>query len=88
MLQEPEQSLANTAEFGDLVDGELDRSLDAPVGIYLQPVAYLDEADWRRDDEFAPPRFLVARRDADRPHSALAGPKGPTNANRRRLRSW
>src|SRR5260370_12529354 len=61
VLDEPKKRLSHAAEFGDFVDGEPDRRLNAPVGILLQPVVRLDEADRRRDHEFAATRLLVAR---------------------------
>jgi len=55
MFKEPKERLPHTAKFGDLVDGEQDRRLDTTVGILLQPVAHLNEADRRRDDQFPAP---------------------------------
>ena len=63
MLQEPQQRLPYATQFGDLVDGQPDRRLDAAIGILLEPVADLHEADRRRNDECAPSRLLVARRE-------------------------
>jgi hypothetical protein len=62
VLEEPQQRLAHAAELGDLVDGEPNCCLDAAVGILFQAVADLHEADRRGDDELAPPRLLVSRR--------------------------
>ena len=63
VLEEPKQRLPHTAKFGDLVDGERDRRLDTTVGILLQPVAHLNEANRRGDDEFTAPCLLIARRE-------------------------
>src|SRR3954471_5831849 len=64
VLQEPEEGLAYAAQFGDLVDGEADRRrLDAPVGVLLQPVADLDEADRGRHDKLAAACLLMACRE-------------------------
>src|SRR4051794_6590581 len=63
VLQEPEEGLASAAQFGDLVDGEADRRLDAPVGVLLQPVADLDEADRGRHDQLAAACLLMACRE-------------------------
>src|SRR3954454_4806047 len=60
VLKEPEEGLAYAAQFGDLVDGEADRRLDAPVGVLLQPVADLDEADRGRNDKLAAACLLMA----------------------------
>src|SRR5258708_3071422 len=62
MLDEPEQGLPDTAEFGDLVEDEDDGLLDAAIGILLEPVADLHEADRGSDDEFAAPGLLIAGR--------------------------
>jgi hypothetical protein len=63
VLQKPEQRLAHAAEFGDLVDGEPDRRLYAPVGIHLEVVTDLDEAHGRRNHEFATTGLLITRRE-------------------------
>src|SRR5260221_11947979 len=55
MLDEPEQGLPDTAEFGHLVEDEDDGFLDTAIGILLEPVADLHEADRGSDDEFAAP---------------------------------
>ena len=57
MLMEPQQGLPRAAEFGHLVEHQRDRPLNAPVGILLEPVAGLHEADRRADDEFAASAF-------------------------------
>src|SRR6202163_2448294 len=62
MLDEPEQGLPDTAEFGDLVEDEDDGFLDTAIGILLEPVADLHEADRGSDDEFAAPGLLIAGR--------------------------
>src|ERR1700688_3600804 len=62
MLDEPEQGLPDTAEFGDLVEDEDDGFLDTAIGILLEPVADLHEADRSSDDEFAAPGLLIAGR--------------------------
>src|SRR3984893_15354771 len=62
MLDEQEQGWPDTAEFGDLVEDEDDGFLDTAIGILLEPVAGLHEADRGSDDEFAAPRLLVAGR--------------------------
>jgi hypothetical protein len=62
VLEEPKKRLPDTAKFGDLVDGECDRRLDTTVGIFLQPVTHLKEADRGGDNEVTTPRFLIARR--------------------------
>src|SRR5258705_205348 len=62
MLDEPEQGLPDTAEFGHLVEGENDGFLDTAIGILLEPVADLHEADRGRDDKFAAPGLLIAGR--------------------------
>ena len=95
MLEKPEQGLSYAAELGDLVDGEPDRRLHAPVGILLQTVADLDEANRRTDDELASPGLLVARR--ERPlaqevelvlvEAALQPPQQPVVALARRIDS-
>jgi hypothetical protein len=51
-------------------DGERCRRLDATIGIFLQQVIHLNEANRRRDDEFAAPCLLIARR-----ASAAAAPQ-------------
>src|SRR5215207_396605 len=63
VLKEPEEGLAYAAQFGDLVDGEADRRLDAPVGVLFQPVAHLDEADRGRNDKLAAACLLMACRE-------------------------
>src|SRR5882724_11290345 len=62
MLDEPEQGLPDTAEFGDLAEDEDDGFLDTAIGILLEPVADLHEADRGSDDEFAAPGLLIAGR--------------------------
>jgi hypothetical protein len=62
MLDKPEQSLPGAAELRHLVEDEGDGFLDTAVGILLKPVAGLDEADWRGNDEFAASRLLVSGR--------------------------
>src|SRR6266849_969881 len=62
MLDEPEQGLPDTAEFGHLVEDEDDGFLDTAIGILLEPVADLHEADRGSDDEFATPGLLIAGR--------------------------
>src|ERR1700693_5874450 len=62
MLDEPEQGLPDTAEFGHLVEDEDDGFLDAAIGILLEPVADLHEADRGSDDKFAAPGLLIAGR--------------------------
>src|ERR1700730_10432689 len=62
MLDEPEQGLPDTAELGDLVEDEDDGFLDTAIGILLEPVADLHEADRGSDDEFAAPGLLIAGR--------------------------
>src|SRR6266478_4939747 len=62
MLDEPEQGLPDTAEFGHLVEDEDDGLLDTAIGILLEPVADLHEADRGSDDEFAAPGLLIAGR--------------------------
>src|ERR1700680_2321884 len=62
MLDEPEQGLPDTAELGDLVEDENDGFLDTAIGILLEPVADLHEADRSSDDEFAAPGLLIAGR--------------------------
>ena len=57
---EPQQRLARAAKFLDLVEDQRDRRLHAPIRILLEAVSGLDEADRRRDDEFAAAGFLVA----------------------------
>ena len=59
MLLEPEQRLARTAEFHDLVENQRDCRLHAPIRVFLETVASLDEADRRRHDELAAASFLV-----------------------------
>src|SRR5258708_1114696 len=61
-LDEPEQGLPDTAEFGHLVEDEDDGFLDTAIGILLEPVADLHEADRGSDDEFAAPGLLIAGR--------------------------
>jgi hypothetical protein len=60
MLDEPEQGLPDTAEFGGLVEDEDDGFPDTAIGILLKPVADLHEADRGSDDEFAAPGLLIA----------------------------
>ena len=62
MRVEPEERLTGAAEFGHLVEDEPDRLLDPAVRILLQPIAGLDEADRCGDDQLAPARLLVTRR--------------------------
>lgn len=62
MLKEPHQGLPSAAEFCDLVEHQSDGFLDAAVGILLEPVPGLHEADRRRNDQFAAPGLLVAGR--------------------------
>src|SRR5712672_1201033 len=62
MLDEPEQGWPDTAEFGHLVEDEDDGFLDTAIGILLEPVADLHEADRGSDDEFATPGLLIAGR--------------------------
>ena len=62
MLDEPEQGLPDTAEFGHLVEDEDDGFLDTAIGILLEPVARLHEANRGGDDKFTPAGLLVARR--------------------------
>src|SRR5258708_7226549 len=59
MLDEPEQGLPDTAEFGDLVGDEDDGLLDPAIGILLAPVADLHETDpaRRRAPEIVIDRF-------------------------------
>ena len=59
---EPQQGLPHAAKFGHLVEHQNDRLLNTPVGILLQPVAGLHEADRRADDKFAASGLLVAGR--------------------------
>src|SRR3984893_1654997 len=56
------KGLPDTAEFGDLVEDEDDGFLDTAIGILLEPVADLHEADRGSDDEFAAPGLLIAGR--------------------------
>jgi hypothetical protein len=58
VFKEPKERLPYTAEFGDFVDGEHDRRLNATVRILLQPVVHLNEANRRCDDEFTAPCLL------------------------------
>ena len=62
MRVEPEERLTGAAEFGHLVEDQPDRLLDPAVRILLQPIAGLDEADRCGDDQLAPARLLVTRR--------------------------
>src|SRR5271166_771753 len=62
MLVEPQQALSRAAEFGHLVEHQRDRLLNPSVGILLQSVAGLHEADRCADDEFAAAGLLVAGR--------------------------
>jgi hypothetical protein len=62
MLDEPEQGLPDTAEFGHLVEDEDDGLLDTAIEILLESVADLHEADRGSDDEFAAPGLLIAGR--------------------------
>jgi hypothetical protein len=62
LLQVPQQRLAYASKLADFVDGQLDCRLDPPVGILLQPIAHLDEADRSSNDELAAPSLLVACR--------------------------
>src|SRR5512147_2128555 len=62
MLEKPKKRLPHAAKFGDLINGERDRRLDATVGILLQSVTELDETNRRRDDEFTAPCLLIPRR--------------------------
>ena len=57
------QRLSRAAEFLDLVEDQTNRLLHPSIRILLQPVARLDEADRRADDQLAPSRLLVARRE-------------------------
>ena len=62
VLVEPQQRLSRAAQLLDLVEDQPDRLLHPPVRVLLQPVARLDEAGRRADDELAAPRLLVASR--------------------------
>src|SRR3982075_3656307 len=62
MLDEPEQGLPDTAEFGHLVEDEDDGFLDTAIEILFEPVADLHEANGGSDDEFAAPGLLIAGR--------------------------
>src|SRR6266404_8974709 len=62
VLDEPEQGLPDTAEFRHLVEDENDGFLDTAIGILLESVADLHEADRGRDDKFAAPGLLMAGR--------------------------
>jgi hypothetical protein len=61
MLEEPQERLAGTAQFRHFVEHQRDRVLHPPIRVLLPPVAGLDEADRRRDEEFAASRLLVSR---------------------------
>lgn len=63
MLEEPHQGLTGAAERGDLVEHKDDRLLHAAVGILLEPIPDLYEADRCRDHEFATACLLVAGRE-------------------------
>ena len=60
MLDEPQQSLAGAAEFGELGEHQVDRFLHAAVRILLQTIGGLHIADRRRHDQLAAARLLVA----------------------------
>jgi hypothetical protein len=57
MFVEPQEGLSRATEFFDFVT--CNRFLHAPIRILLEPVAYLDVADWRSDNELSTPRLLV-----------------------------
>src|SRR5260370_9815173 len=61
-LDEPEEGLPDAAEFGHRGEDEDDGLLDTAIGILLEPVADLHEADRGSDDEFAAPGLLIAGR--------------------------
>ncbi len=90
---EPEQCLARAAEFGDLGEHEADRLLYTPIGILLEPIPRLHEADRRDDDQFASPCLLVTRRQGALPEeiqlvfvqAALEPEKEPIIALPRRI---
>jgi len=58
--------LAGHAEFGDLAEDEDDGFLDTAIGILLEPVADLHEADRGSDDEFAAPGLFLIAADRER----------------------
>ena len=60
VLEEPEQGLPGAAELGHLVEDESDGLLDTTVGVLLEPVAGLHEADRGGDDQLAATGLLVA----------------------------
>ena len=62
MPEEPEQGLPSAAELRNLVEDEGDGLLDTAVGILLELVAKLHEADRGSDNELAAPGLLVAGR--------------------------
>ena len=63
MLEEPEQGLPGAAQFLNLVEDKGDGVLDAAVRVFLVPIAGLHKAYWRRDDQLAAARLLVASRE-------------------------
>src|SRR5690242_9478343 len=50
VLVEPKQRLTGAAEFHHLGEDQGDCLLNTPVGIFLEPIARLHEADWCRHD--------------------------------------
>src|SRR5216683_2378740 len=67
MFMEPEQCLAGAAKFDDLGEHKADRLLHPPIGILLEPIPRLHEADRRGDDQLASARLLVTRRQGTLP---------------------
>jgi hypothetical protein len=63
MLEEPHQGLAGAAEFRGLVEHHDDRLLHAAVGILLNPIPGLHEADRGCNNEFATAGPLIAGRE-------------------------
>src|SRR5712691_9701867 len=63
MFVEPEERLARTAQFRDLVEDQRDRFLHTSVWVFLQSVTHLHEADGRGYDEFTTSGLLVACRE-------------------------
>src|SRR5262245_54685889 len=62
MFVEPQEGLSRATEFFDFVKHQCNRLLHAPIRILLEPVAYLDVADWRSDNELSTPHLLVSCR--------------------------
>jgi len=60
MFEKPQQGLPRATEFGDFVEDERNGVLNTPIGIFLDPVTDLEEADRGSDDKLAATGLLIA----------------------------